>query len=52
MISTKEGQSGCPIVSDRGVVGIHIGSGRTGENFNIGRVITLDVIVNLKKWQK
>ena len=52
MISTQEGQSGCPIVSDRGVVGIHIGSGRKGENFTIGRLITFDLLLNLQKWKK
>ncbi len=52
MISTSGGHSGCPVVSDQGIVAIHIGSNTKGDNYNIGRLITLDLINNLQKWSK
>jgi hypothetical protein len=52
MTSNLQGQSGCPVVSGRGIVGIHIGSGKSDENFNLGRLITLDMIKKLESWRK
>ncbi len=52
MISTQIGQSGSPVVSDKGIVAIHAGAGKHDNNYNMGRLITLDVIVNLQKWRK
>ena len=53
MISTSGGHSGCPIVSDQGIVAIHVGSAKKiGDNYNIGRLITFDLINNLQIWQK
>lgn len=36
MMSTLCGQSGAPVVSQRGIVGIHIGCGKGSENYNVG----------------
>ena len=48
MTPTEGGQSGCPVYSSSGVVAIHVGSGKkSGENFNVGRLITADIIDNL-----
>ena len=41
MMSTLTGQSGAPVISQRGIVGVHLGSGKASENFNIGRLNTL-----------
>ncbi len=41
MMSTLTGQSGSPIVSQRGIIGVHLGSGKIGENYNVGRLNTL-----------
>ena len=52
MISTSKGHSGCPVVSEQGIVAIHIGAGIQSDNYNIGRLITLDLVNSLHEWQK
>jgi hypothetical protein len=49
-ISTEGGQSGCPIFADEKLIALHSGGGMKSENFNVGRIITEDLINNLKQW--
>jgi hypothetical protein len=51
-ISTVVGQGGCPIVTEDRIIGIHIGSGLEKKQYNIGRILTTDLIRNLKLWCK
>jgi hypothetical protein len=48
-ISTLAGQSGCPLVSDNQVIGLHLAAGQSA---NIGRLITAEVIEDLEKWRE
>jgi hypothetical protein len=41
------GQSGCPIVSREKIIAIHNGGGRPDEEFNVGRMVTADLLTNL-----
>jgi V8-like Glu-specific endopeptidase len=46
-MSTFAGQSGCPVISNKSIIGVHVGA---GEDCNIGRLITQDMIKKLKLW--
>jgi V8-like Glu-specific endopeptidase len=50
-ISTMKGQSGSPIVSREKIIAIHNGGGRPDEEFNVGRMVTADLIASLLKWR-
>ncbi len=43
IISTLPGQSGCPVINEVNIIGIHLGS-KINNAYNIGRLITFDVI--------
>lgn len=51
-VNTRPGQSGCPVILDKKIIGIHNGGGKRGENFNIGRLVTCDLVENINKWCK
>ena len=55
-MTTFEGQSGCPVVHGEKTIAIHIKSGESdgsgGVLFNVGRLLTLDVLKNLQNWAK
>lgn len=50
LIDTHSGQSGAPVISGEKIIAIHVGAGNNGENFNVGRLITLDMIKLLFQW--
>jgi hypothetical protein len=49
-LSTVPGESGTPVCVNEEIIAIHTGSGRDNEQFNVGRVVTADMIINLNKW--
>jgi V8-like Glu-specific endopeptidase len=49
-ISTEGGHSGCPVVVDDKIIAIHNGGEK--DKFNMGRLITPDLINNLRKWRE
>jgi hypothetical protein len=46
------GQSGAPIICNHEIVGIHFGGGKSVQFYNLGRLITSDVVENLINWSK
>ena len=50
-ISTLSGHSGSPVVANGKIISIHNGGGGLGEQFNIGRLITRDLIEILCRWK-
>ena len=55
-MTTLPGQSGCPVVYGDKTIAIHIQSGDEDGpgrvKFNVGRLLTLDVLKTLQKWSK
>ena len=52
-ISTLFGQSGCPVVSDNKIIAVHCGGATVDEHyFNMGRLITADIISTLQEWNE
>jgi hypothetical protein len=55
-ISTLRGQSGCPVVADQQIIAIHTGEGKKSKHFNVefnvGRLIDLDLLATLDIWRK
>ena len=59
-MTTLKGQSGSPVIYDNKIIALHIKSGDrdvsnsiNGEKrvlFNIGRLITLDLLKNIQAW--
>jgi hypothetical protein len=49
-VSTLGGESGTAVCVDGRIIAIHNGSGKGNEEFNVGRLITSDLINNIKKW--
>lgn len=47
-ISTLPGQSGSPVVADNAIVAVHVGGDVA--QFNVGRIIDTELIVNVSKW--
>jgi V8-like Glu-specific endopeptidase len=53
-ISTNPGQSGCPVITGKNrnlVVGLHKAGARDGE-YNIGRKVTLEMIIQMLVWRE
>jgi V8-like Glu-specific endopeptidase len=50
-ISTLPGQSGCPIIFNNEIIGLHLGAGKSTQFSNMGILITADVIANLLEWR-
>jgi V8-like Glu-specific endopeptidase len=46
-ISTLPGQSGSPVCIGDKVIAIHNGGGKEYEHFNVGRIITIDLLMTL-----
>jgi V8-like Glu-specific endopeptidase len=44
------GQRGSPIITANDIIAIHCGSGKVNEEFNVGRLLTPDLIENLLRW--
>ncbi len=55
-MTTLMGQTGSPVIYDEKTIAFHIRSGEIdGQGralYNVGRLLTLDVIANLQKWAK
>jgi hypothetical protein len=55
-MTTFRGQSGSPVIYDGKLIAVHIKSGKAdGKNrvlYNVGRLVTLDMIANLQEWAK
>jgi V8-like Glu-specific endopeptidase len=55
-MTTFSGQSGSPVIYDEKIIAVHIKSGKSDGKgrflYNVGRLLTLDVIANLQKWAK
>lgn len=46
-ISTLPGQSGCPIVCNNQIIGLHFGAGKSTQFTNMGKLITTQVLERL-----
>jgi V8-like Glu-specific endopeptidase len=46
-LSTLSGQSGTPVCTGNKILAIHCGGGKSNEDFNVGRLITHDLLANL-----
>jgi hypothetical protein len=51
-LSTMPGESGTPVCVNEEIIAIHNGGGKKDEEFNVGRLVTADMIINLNKWCK
>ena len=55
-MTTYPGQSGCPVVYGDKAIAIHIQSGELAPDktflYNVGRLVTLDMLKNIKKWSE
>lgn len=52
-INTLGGQSGGPVVNGNQIVAIHTGgAAKECDLWNFGRLITPDLVQNVKKWAK
>lgn len=51
-MTTFKGQSGCPVSYGDKTIAVHIQHGKKNEDFNIGRLLTVDVLKNLQLWSK
>jgi hypothetical protein len=51
-ISTRVGHSGCPIIADGRIIAIHNGGGKKDDKFNVGRLVTFDLVGDLEEWGK
>lgn len=49
-ISTLGGQSGCPVTVDDSIIAIHVG-GDKGQ-FNVGRIVEISLVQNIRKWEE
>jgi hypothetical protein len=50
-LSTVPGESGTPVCVNEEIIAIHNGGGKESEQFNVGRLVTADMISNLNKWR-
>jgi V8-like Glu-specific endopeptidase len=46
-ISTLSGQGGAPVCIGDKIIALHWGSGKGSEDFNLGRLITYELLANL-----
>lgn len=50
-MTTHPGQSGCPVVSNNNIIGIHVGGGAGMNDYNIGKMIAQEMIDNMRVWR-
>jgi V8-like Glu-specific endopeptidase len=46
-VSTLPGQSGTAVCIGDKIIAIHVGGGKANEEFNVGRLISADLLQNL-----
>jgi V8-like Glu-specific endopeptidase len=46
-VSTLSGQSGTPVCMGNKIIAIHCGGGKGDEDFNVGRLNTPDLLINI-----
>ena len=51
-MTTFPGQSGCPVVYGGKMIAFHAKAGDPNQNFNVGRLLTPEVIKHLVAWTK
>jgi len=50
-MSTLPGQSGCPVMSEEKIIAVHCACANN-KRFNVGRLITAEMISTLLEWNK
>jgi V8-like Glu-specific endopeptidase len=55
-MTTFKGQSGSPVIYGEKIIAVHIKSGKADGKgrylYNVGRLLTPDVIANLQEWAR
>jgi hypothetical protein len=51
-VSTLPGQSGTAVCTRDRIIAIHCGGGKKDEEFNVGRIITPELLSDLERWVK